>query len=226
MKRVLMILALVSMMAAPLLANPTGAPDNLPDLSTWPADSIRTTHQYWTFSGDHIGLQGNEYAAVPEEVENPVPQGVVAMVGADSGLRWAGDDENGAIYGNNLHVAVKLDNYEDGIFKVMWFDIGASAAPINFSWVAHDGGILTFEYQPIYDPCQPADFGLIIWPNPAWEEIHFTIPGQSDVTGQPGAWLDYIHIDTICYQIPAPGAILLGSVGVGFVGWLRRRRSL
>ena len=221
MKKLILTTILVGLLVVPALGNPTGSPDNLPNLSTWVGGN--TTHQYWTFSSGNVAetVAGTSWNADPEELVPVLSPLTFAVISADPGtLSWRGDSTDGTFYGDDIKVHLKITNFEnDNAFKLIWVDVGYDGSgPLEVTSVsASDHG--STEYESWILPGEgDADFGIRIEPNPYFEEIHFTIPGQS------GAELYYIHADTVC--IPAPGAILLGGIGVCLVGWLRRRRTL
>ncbi len=197
----------------------------------WQTSSPYQRNIYMDFSTDPVGATGPIPGAIYHGTDDPFLRDS-DFVTFSGDIRW--DEATGAIGifgGGTGTILIHIDNWEEArpvknLYEELIYcvDLQGQEGSSSFSQIINTPvGIANTGYWNDWDKIDFNNTRLSLWnqfqPNPAWEEISITLS-----VSVGNMYIDEIHLATEC--IPAPGAIILSSLGVCIVGWLRRRKTL
>ena len=226
MKKLILGLVVCAVIAAPAAAHIT---------IDWEHNAYGT-YTLYDFTGGPGPGNGDGPFSIPYDLWKTNIQGIGTPLPAIASCTYPDEFMNGwydgYVYGkHDVHISIpRIPNLENpDLYKLVQVEI--------VYWVGDTGGldsdsisilVPAGNVSLVQDPDDnirdlgngfyDVTFTWKVWPQPAWEAISFVLLGSNGITAES------VEVATVC--IPAPGAILLGSIGVALVGWLRRRRSL
>jgi len=227
MKRLILLTAIVCMVITThAIANPTPGYITNGNMD-WNRGAENSTWQEWDFlAGGNPASPDGFYNPNGDPIINlyevPVLNPVTAFAWHETYLGrtgvWVGD----AVYAD---ITIPNTDFTGGA-KTVWMEVAFAAATIDqfpviqpFIAGGQEGNFesqqLSLTITPDEDDWCIMNVSWLITPNPQSETITIGFAGT-------GGYIDYVTVDTIC--VPVPGAVILGSIGVGLVGWFRRRK--
>jgi len=224
MKRLLITGFVCTLLTVPAMA--------VSSLGDWPIGTPGSIHLVWDFSSK-VKPSGDGFVADPQVADvygtgvhvptgGAVGQATISSTPGDAVVTFAAGEFTNI---DTINVALTIYNFEiSSAVKEIWVKIEGEGDVTPIALKATDGGSTDFSYE-FLPATGAATFGAIIKPNPFFEEIDFAI---DPAAAESLASLTSITVDTICRgtAIPAPAALLLATLGVSAVGWLRTKRYI